>query len=57
MCIDYYEIVMLVILWISSLILLFIVILGIIEFRKSNNEFEATLRERQKMNNQLKNKV
>lgn len=54
MCLDNYETVMIVILSGCSLMMLYIVGLGIIEFRKSNKEFETMLRERQEMNNQLK---
>lgn len=54
MYINNYEIVIIIVLSVFSLILIFIVILGIIEFRKSNKRFEAILREKQRMNNQLR---
>jgi biopolymer transport protein ExbB/TolQ len=56
MYLDNYEIVMIVILSGCSLILLIVVGLGIFEFRKSNKEFEEILREKRRMNNQLKRK-
>jgi hypothetical protein len=55
MCLDNYETVMIVILSGCSLMMLYIVGLGIIEFRKSNKEFDDILREKRRMNNQLKN--
>lgn len=54
MCLDNYEMVMIVILSAGSLIMLYVLILGIIEFRKSNKEFEALVRKKKEMNNQLK---
>lgn len=54
MYINNYEIVIMIVLSVFSLILIFIVILGTIEFRKSNKRFEAILREKQRMNNQLR---
>jgi len=54
MYINNYEIVIMIVISIFSLILLFMVIVGIVEFRKSNKEFEAILREKQRMNNQLR---
>lgn len=54
MCLDNYEIVMIVILSCCSLMMLYIIGLGILEFRKSNKEFEALLQEKRRINNQLK---
>lgn len=54
MCLDNYEIVMIIILSGCSLMMLYIVGLGILEFRKSNKEFEAMLQEKRRINNQLK---
>lgn len=55
MCLDNYETVMVIALSLCSLFMLYILVLGIFEFRKSVKEFKELLRERQEMNNQLKN--
>lgn len=56
MCLDNYEMVMVIILLGCSFIMIYILILGILEFRKSNKEFEAFVNERKKMNRQLSKK-
>jgi biopolymer transport protein ExbB/TolQ len=53
MCLDNYEMVMIIILLVCCFLMICLLVLGIIEFRKSNKEFEALVSERRRMNEQL----
>ena len=59
MCIEYYDALLIAGLLAGTGMMLYILILGIIEYRKAIKEFEGFVRERQEMNRQLfkKNKL
>ena len=54
MYLENFEFILVVVLFLISMLLLLILALGIVEFIKAKREFKAMLRERQKINNQLK---
>lgn len=56
MCIEYYDALLIAGLLAGTGMMLYILILGIIEYRKAIKEFEGFVRERHEMNRQLSKK-
>jgi cell division protein FtsL len=54
MCLENYEDYLIVFLLICDFVMAVILVKGCIEFRKANAEFEAMVREKREMNNQIK---